>query len=58
MATDAMRRSRDKWNAANKKTVSLGFYPSDADLLEHLNKQPNKAGYIKDLIRRDMEGGE
>ena len=27
----------------------------DADLMEWLNKQPNKARYINGLIRQDME---
>lgn len=27
---------------------------TDADILEHLAKQPNKQGYIKSLIRADM----
>ena len=27
----------------------------DADILEWLNKKPNKQGYIKELIRADME---
>ena len=30
----------------------------DADILEHLGKQPNKQGYIKALIRADIEKGE
>lgn len=30
----------------------------DADILEHLEKQPNKQGYIKALIRADIEKGE
>lgn len=28
---------------------------TDADILEHLDKQPNKQGYIKALIREDIE---
>ena len=57
MAEESQKRARDKWNAENKKVVSIGFYPTDADLLAHLDRQENKAGYIKGLIRRDMEGG-
>ena len=30
----------------------------DADILEHLDKQPNRQGYIKALIRADIERGE
>ena len=59
MAVESQKRARDKWNRENKKVVSIGFYPADADLLEHLDRQENKAGYIKALIRADMEkGGE
>lgn len=35
-----------------KLTLNKG---TDADLLEWLEKQPNKQGYLKELIRRDME---
>lgn len=55
MATDAQKAARDKWNRENKKTVTVGFYPADADLLEWLNNQPQKGAYIKALIRKDME---
>lgn len=27
----------------------------DADIIEHLEKQTNKQGYLKELIRRDIE---
>jgi len=30
----------------------------DADILEHLDKLPNKQGYIKALIRADIKKGE
>jgi hypothetical protein len=30
---------------------------SDADILEKLDSVPNKAGYIKELIRRDIREG-
>lgn len=30
---------------------------TDADILAHLAKQPNKQGYIKALIRADMKNG-
>ena len=30
---------------------------TDADILAHLAKQPNKQGYIKALIRADMKKG-
>ena len=33
----------------------MRFGPPDADLLEHLEGKENMAGYIKQLIRADME---
>ena len=52
---DAKRKANKKYKAANVSRVMVEFYPTDADLLEHINKQPNKQGYIKGLIRADME---
>ena len=37
------------------KRITVDFRPVDHDLFEHLNQQPNKQGYIKALIRADME---
>ena len=53
---DAKRKANKKYKAANVSRVMVEFYPTDADLLEHINKQPKKQTYIKDLIRRDMKG--
>ena len=36
------------------KRVFLDFYPSEAALIEQVEKQPKKQTYIKDLIRKDM----
>ena len=48
---DAVKRYKQK----NSKRFCMDFYPSDTDILDHLNKQPKKQTYIKELIRRDME---
>lgn len=58
MASDAQKRALEKYKAKVKR-FTVDFPPTDAELWEHLNKQPNKQGYIKALIRADMErGGE
>lgn len=44
----------ERYRRANVKQVIVRFYPSEADLLEHLDKQASRAGYIKELIRADM----
>ena len=38
-----------------RRQMTVRFYPSETDVWEWLNAQGNKAGYIKGLIRRDME---
>lgn len=55
MATEAQKRARDKYNREHKKVITIGFYPKDAELLNHLNAQANKAGYIKSLIQKDLD---
>ena len=53
MASEAQKKARDKYNAKRQR-LTLDFYPTESDLLEHVNSQPNKQGYIKGLIRADM----
>lgn len=31
---------------------------TEADLIEHLEAQPNKQGYIRSLIKKDMDSGK
>lgn len=58
MASEAQRKAKQKYRDKGKR-MSLDFYPSEADLIAQVEKQPNKQGYIKGLIRADMErGGE
>lgn len=45
-----------KYQKANVKQYTLKFIiNTEGDMIEHLEKQPNKAGYIKALIKKDME---
>ena len=54
MATDAQRKALKKYKA-NVKRLTVDFPPSESDLWERVSNQPNKQGYIKALIRADME---
>ena len=54
MASEAQKRALEKYRAKTKR-FTVDFPPSDAELWEQLQKQPNKQGYIKSLIRADME---
>jgi hypothetical protein len=49
----AMKEYRKKLNR-----MTLEFSPAESELWEHLQKQPNKRTYIKDLIRADIVKGE
>ena len=56
MATKAQVRASAKYNAEN--TVQVAFRlnkAKDAAIIEWLGSRPSKAGYIKALIRRDMD---
>ena len=56
MATsEAQKRATARYQKECTKNVSIRFMPGDADLLAWLNAQPSKAGYVKALIRADME---
>ena len=37
------------------KRITVDFSPAEADLWEHIQLQPKKQTYIKNLIRADME---
>ncbi len=52
--TEAQKRASAKYQKSSTKSVSIRFMPGDADLLAWLDAQPNKAGYVKALIREDM----
>ena len=54
MASEAQKKALEKYKAKVKR-LTVDFPPSDMELYEHIQKQPNKQGYIKDLIRKDME---
>ena len=53
--TEAQKRATTKYLKNNVKRAVVAFYPAEAELWEWLDSQPNKAGYIKRLIREDME---
>ena len=53
--SDAQKRASAKYNKKKMTQRIVSFGPNDKDALEWLDAQPNKAGYIKALIRADME---
>jgi len=54
----AQRKAVAKYNAAHTKIIPIRLnFETDADILEHLEKQSSKMGYIKQLIRDDIAKG-
>lgn len=52
----AAQRKWDEENRERKKQKSFFLWlPQDQDILNHLDTVDNISGYIKDLIRTDME---
>lgn len=61
MTTDAQKRAQQKYDRDNRdkfKVMTLKFNKEqDADVLEKLANVSNMQGYIKELIRKDIKGG-
>lgn len=56
MATEAQKKARDKYNKEHYKVVNFKLNKkTEKDILEYLEAQPNKQGYIKELIKQDMK---
>lgn len=51
--TEARKRAKAKYDEKVKK-ITVAFYPTEAEIWEKLQSQDNKQGYIKDLIRKDL----
>ena len=57
--TDAKREAIKRYDAKNTKQIHLKLnLNTDAELLEWLAKQDSVQGYIKSLIKKDMENGK
>ena len=56
MTTEAQKRAVLKYDAVNTKQYHLKLnITTDADIIDELERQPNKQTYIKALIRADMK---
>lgn len=51
----AQLRAAQKYKREKVNRITVDFYPADADIWEHIQNQPKKQTYIKDLIRKDLE---
>lgn len=56
MEKSSLQRAKDKYNA--EKTKHYGFrvmLTTEKDIVDKLSSVDNLSGYIKDLIRKDIE---
>jgi hypothetical protein len=53
--SDAQRRADEKYKREKTNVAVVRFYPAESELYEWLRRHPNKQGYIKALLREDME---
>lgn len=54
-STEAQKRASAKYNRAHITQVPVAFGVNDQDILAWLRSQPSQAGYVKALIRADMQ---
>ena len=52
--TEAQKRAKQNYNKKISRFY-MEFTEKEKDLKEFLDKKPNKAGYIKGLIKKDMQ---
>lgn len=58
MVSDAKRKTNMDYDRKNTKLIGMKLNRNtDKDILEHLENQENIQGYLKQLIRQDIEGG-
>lgn len=56
MAKESQKRATRKYDAENTVQFKMKLNKgTDADILKKLSEVPNKQGYIKALIRSDIE---
>lgn len=56
--SEAQKKATMKYMKEKMVQKVVRFSPNERDILEWLESQPNMSGYIKDLIRKDMEANK
>jgi hypothetical protein len=56
VASEAKLRANSKSNKINTKMICVRLsYNTDADIIKKLDEVDSKMGYIKELIRKDLQ---
>lgn len=53
-SSEARIKANNKYKREKVYRLGLEFYPTDQDLIDKLKSVPSMQGYIKDLIRADI----
>lgn len=53
--SDAQKRASSKYDKEKMKRTTVVFSPNELDLYEYLSTKDSMSGYIKELIKRDMD---
>lgn len=56
MISDAQKRADRKYKRDKTRQFCLRFYPAEAEVWTFLSEHENRQGFIKELIRREMNG--
>ena len=55
MSSEKKERPQDRYNKAHTVSIAIRLMKNtEQDIIQKLDSVPNKAGYIKQLIRADM----
>ena len=57
MASEAQRKAIKEYKKKLNR-ITIDFSPAEEELWQHIQNQPKKQTYIKDLIRSDIAKGE
>ena len=54
MSSEKKERPQDRYNKSHTVSIAIRLMKTEQDIIQKLDSVPNKAGYIKQLIRADM----
>lgn len=57
MTSEAQKKAVKKYKQKINR-ITIDFSPAEEEIWQHIQNQPKKQTYIKDLIRKDIEQEE
>lgn len=53
--SEARKRANSKYDKEKRKQILIAIYPPDYDLIDYVKSKGNVSGFVKQLIRAEME---